>query len=199
MSVGGHCISESEKNRGTASALVTKYRQSIAKACQTLPALDLACGLGRNGQELVRNGIATVFADRDGDSLKRIQMQMTVDTHHNRPVIGRTWQVDLETGEQGILPMQAFGAILVFRYLHRPLMRDIRNALAPGGLLIYETFTTEQAKLGRPKNPNFLLRTRELEESFGDWMVLHAFEGLERDAISGSQRAIAQIVTRKPS
>lgn len=37
--------------------------------------------------------------------------------------------------------------------LHRPLMDWVKKALRNGGLLVYETFTIEQYRFGKPRNP----------------------------------------------
>jgi len=93
------------------------------------------------------------------------------------------------------LPSDAYGAILVFRYLHRPLLECIRKALKNGGLLIYETFTVDQLKFGKPRNPDFLLNSGELLQTFGDWEVIHYFEGIRENPT----RAVAQMICRKPA
>ena len=59
-------------------------------------------------------------------------------------------------------------------YLHRPLFTVLNTALAPEGLLIYETFAAGNAEFGRPSSPD-LLRPRELLEAFGSLRIL-AFE-----------------------
>jgi hypothetical protein len=92
------------------------------------------------------------------------------------------------------LPEDFYKGILVFRYLHRPLIPCINKALIKGGILIYETFTIEQPKFGKPHNPEFLLNPGELLEWFKDWEIIHHFEGIKEDP----KRAVAQIVCRKP-
>ncbi len=49
-----------------------------------------------------------------------------------------------------------------FHCLHRPLIRHMREAVRRGGLVIYETFTTDQPRYGRPRNPDYLLEPGEL-------------------------------------
>jgi hypothetical protein len=103
--------------------------------------------------------------------------------------------VDLEREEGNPLPKNAFEGIVVFRYLHRPLINPIKKALKKGGILIYETFTMEQRKFGKPRNPDFLLKQGEMSGWFAGWDILHHFEGI----ISAPERAVTQIVCRKPS
>jgi tellurite methyltransferase len=104
-----------------------------------------------------------------------------------------TGPVDLEREGIDPLPQDSYGGILVFRYLHRPLIPSIRKALGKGGILIYETFTVEQPKFAKPHNPDFLLKPGELHHWFEDWDIIHAFEGIKDDP----KRAVAQIVCRK--
>ena len=61
-------------------------------------------------------------------------------------------------------------------------------------MVIYETFTTENRRFGRPNNPAFLLQRGELNALFEDWEVIHHYEGTQQHP----ERAIAQIVARKP-
>lgn len=112
----------------------------------------------------------------------------------------RRAQVDLETAENpSPLPKEAYGAALVFNYLHRPLMPNLRECVKPGGLVLYKTFTWEHPSVGvKPSNPLFLLGPGELkDELFAGWQILHFFEGIE--VIEDARAAVSSIVCRKPS
>ena len=150
--------------------------------------IDLACGDGRNGIFLARKGCRVVLADRSEESLQKARTSAS-----DLGVQVTCWLVDLE--QEGVNPLEdrTFDGILVFRYLHRPLMPFIRDALSPGGILIYETYTVEQAQYGKPQNPKHLLKPGELKEWFGDWDVLHYHEG----TFANPTRAMAGIVCRK--
>ncbi|MBT8073653.1 MAG: methyltransferase domain-containing protein [Xanthomonadales bacterium] len=154
-----------------------------------VPVLDLACGNGRNGLELAARGIGVVFADHSAESLRFVEQQLAA-----RNLSGRLWQVDLEEEATAPLAGARFSSILVFRYLHRPLFPALLHAVIPGGLIIYETFTTANRRFGRPNNPRFLLKPGELKAIFRNWETIHYFEGLKKNP----DRAVAQIVTRKP-
>ena len=154
------------------------------------PILDLACGDGHNGVFLASKGLPVICCDISADSLCRAE-KLAAD--HGVDVT--FWQADLEIEETNSLEKDAFGGIVVFRYLHRPLMDCIKKALKKGGILIYETFTVEQPRFGKPHNPDYLLRQGELSEWFADWDILYEFEGI----LSFPERAVAQIVCRKPS
>jgi len=154
------------------------------------PVLDLACGDGHNGVFLAERGLAVMCCDTSRGALERAG-----ELASRRGATVSLWEVDLE--RPGINPLRedAYGAILVFRYLHRPLFPCIRKALRPGGLLVYETFTVEQAAFGRPRNPDHLLHPGELRQAFADWEILHSFEGVKENP----RRAVAQLVCRKPA
>ena len=88
------------------------------------------------------------------------------------------------------------GALLVFRYLHRPLCAALAASLRPGGLLLYETFTTAQRELGYgPRNPAFLLEPGELPRLFPELEILETWEGLSPGP---TPSALARLLARRP-
>lgn len=72
-----------------------------------------------------------------------------------------TLAADLE-GETWPLAGRSFAGIVVTNYLWRPRLPDVLAMLAPGGVLIYETFMVGNERYGKPSNPEFLLRSQEL-------------------------------------
>ena len=84
-------------------------------------------------------------------------------------------QADLEASEWPF-GNRTFSAIVVTNYLHRPLFPALKRSLAPGGLLVYETFAAGNAEFGRPSNSDYLLRPRELLDAFGVDMRVLGFE-----------------------
>ena len=199
------------------SPLLEKFIALLDETESLAPVLDLACGSGRNGLYLVSQNIPVVFADIKESALEQVSSTLT-SQHSEMKSSASFWQVDFEQGsfekdsfEQGSviqkhkhpLAGKSFSAIMVFRYLHRPLFEQIKQAVTAGGYVVYETFTVEQPQFGRPKNPNFLLKKGELTELFADWEIIHSFEGVidakKADAnIESGKQAIAQIIARKP-
>lgn len=124
--------------------------------------LDLACGGGRHARPLAALGHEVTGLDRAPQALESI----------------RFVQADLEDGSPWPLPGEVFQGIIVANYLHRPLFPRIEQALAPGGVLIYETFMLGNERFGKPSNPDFLLRPGELWEAFASLHIIAFEQGL---------------------
>ena len=149
---------------------------------------DLACGSGRNGRYLLGRGLPVVFADIDGEKLASLSAVDVPD-----PAMMRLWEVDFEQKTNNPLAGKTFDAILVFNYLHRDLIDRIKQAVRPGGLVFYETFTEQQRRFGRPSNPDFLLKPDELKSWFETWQIIYC-EELER---ANPQSHVASLVAGK--
>ncbi len=118
--------------------------------------LDVACGHGRHALLLAGAGFEVEALDRDREALAFV-----AETASALGLRVATREVDLETGSPE-LGERTCDVMLVAHYLHRPLFPFLTRALLPGGLLIYETFTREQARIAKPSNPAFLLEPGEL-------------------------------------
>ena len=168
--------------------LLAKYSYLFSDDLKDFPILDLACGDGHNGIFLASKGLSVVLADSSEEALSQARLNARA-----AGVSVQFWQVDLEQAGANPFEGRTFSAVLVFRYLHRPLMPCITKSLKHGGILMYETFTTEQARFGKPKNPDHLLKAGELLSWFHDWEVIYTFEGI----IGIPPKAIARLVCRK--
>lgn len=142
------------------STWVARFLPLIAPGSRVL---DLAAGSGRHVRVLRAQGFTVLAVDRDIGALQ--------------PLAGPGCEgraVDLESG--GPWPLGGgYGCVVVTNYLFRPLLPAIAAALAPGGIVIYETFMRGNERFGRPNNPDFLLRPGELLEAFAGFTVI-AFE-----------------------
>lgn len=180
------------------SPLLARYLTQLKTAADEGPVLDLACGRGRNGLFLLENDIDVVFADNDPAALTQVQAKLATPQYRGREHLATFWAVDFEQSKTNPLIDHKFAGIIVYRYLHRPLFKHIKQAVNPGGLVIYETFTVDQPKFGRPHNPDFLLQHGELPGYFSDWSLLHSFEGVVTAGGAETPQAIAQVVARRP-
>lgn len=129
----------------------------VVRHAQSIPArgkvLDLACGSGRHARFLAGLGYPVLAVDRDAEALAGLSAIEGITTR----------QLDLE-GEEWPLAGQVFDGIVVTNYLWRPRLPDVLALLAPGGVLIYETFMVGNAAYGKPSNPDFLLQAGELRQ-----------------------------------
>ena len=154
--------------------------------------LDIACGAGRDMVYLAENGWHMTGVDYHEDALSRARHLATV----NRQTL-QLVQQDLESGDQSFvdagLGAAGFDLVSVLRYLHRPLLPQIKELLAPGGLLVYQTFMLGCEKIGRPRNPDFLLKPGELRSVFSGFSVLMDDVSYLEDG-----RPVSAFVAQKP-
>lgn len=156
----------------------------LASTGGVLRALDVACGSGRHALWLAGGGFATDALDRDAAGISRLRLDAQ---RVGLPVEARI--EDLE--RPSVLGGKRYDVIVVFRYLHRPLFAALRAALQPKGVLVYETFTVDQAARGKPSNPLFLLQHGELPALVAPLQVLRARTG---DFDGGM---VASVIARK--
>ena len=133
--------------------------------------LDLAAGHGRHTRFLRSKGYSVVAADIDVSGLSDFESDPLVE------IVA----ADLEA-ESWAFTGRAFDGIVVTNYLHRPHFPLLEPALSDGGALIFETFGYGNERLGRPRNPDFLLEPGELLRAFDQKLQIIAYEhGEERD------------------
>lgn len=156
MTLSGHAV------MATPSAWVLRWAQLIPAGGAVL---DVACGGGRHARFLAGLGHPVDAVDRDPTAIAALGGVAGVS-----PLCA-----DIEGGPWPYAG-RAYAAVVVTNYLHRPLFPQLRAALAPGGVLIYETFATGNEAFGRPANPDFLLRPRELLDLAGADAHVLAYE-----------------------
>ena len=111
--------------------------------------LDVACGPGRHLRWFAQRGCRVTGVDRDPAAIASLQG------------VGEVLVADIENGPWP-WPGRQFDAVVVTNYLWRPLLATLTGSVAPGGVLIYETFALGNETVGKPSNPHFLLRPGEL-------------------------------------
>jgi len=150
--------------------------------------LDVACGAGRNSLYLARRGFSVVAIDISWEGLQRLSERARAERLDVHPV-----HADLERFE---LPASKFDVIVNTRFLLRSLFPTIRNALKPGGLLMFETFNVDELEiLGGDIRREFALEKGELRAAFADFEALFYEEGVfERRE---GQRGLARLVAKK--
>lgn len=143
--------------------------------------LDIACGMGRHmrffqernhpvtGIEIAQAAIASVAT------------------------LGHAIAADIEQGPWP-LPGQRFGAVVVTNYLWRPLWPQILDSVAPGGVLLYETFAQGNEIYGKPSRPDFLLAPGELLQVCAGWTIV----AYEHGVLGQPDRVVQRIAAIKP-
>lgn len=148
--------------------------------------LDLACGSGRHLRWLAGQGFVVTGVDRDAAALANSQ---------DLAATGRAELVcaDLEGGPWP-LGDRRFDGVVVTNYLWRPLWPRLLDALAPGGVLLYETFAAGNETVGRPARPDFLLQPGELLTRCAGLRVVAYEDGF----LDGPPRFVQRIAAVRP-
>jgi SAM-dependent methyltransferase len=171
----------SPESRPTSNPLAREPSAWVTRFAARLPVgarvLDVACGHGRHACYLAGRGCRVTAVDVDAACGQSLADVPGVEFR----------QADLESGPWPFAA-ESFDAIVVVHYLHRPVLPLIAAALADGGLLVYETFAQGNERFGRPRNPDFLLRPRELLDAFADLRVLAFEDGV----VAGTAPAMIQ-------
>ena len=129
--------------------------------------LDLAAGSGRHARWFAGRGHPVVAIDKAREALAALA---GIEGVTSVPA-------DLEDGSPWPLPeSQRFAAVVVTNYLNRPLLPRLSRLLAPGGILLYETFARGNETVGKPSNPAFLLAQGELLAAVHGRLSVVAYE-----------------------
>lgn len=174
------------------SPFVLAQEAALRAAARHGLVLDLACGRGRHARLLAAWGLRVVALDRNRDALAALAAAARAAALPIAPL-----RADAEAPFGLPFRPASFGAVLVTRFLFRPLAPTLAALLRPGGLLVYETFTTRNRDLGQgPGNPAFLLEPGELAQLFPGLEVVASQEGLRE---APSREWVASLAARRPS
>lgn len=148
-------------------------------------ALDIAMGHGRNAVYLAAQGFEVEGVDIvEGavDAALALAADQRVTIHARAGDLEKNYRIAAHT----------YDLIICFNYLQRSLFPSIEAGLKPGGMVVYETFIVDQARFGRPRNPDYLLKHNELLHRFRNLRVLRYHEGIMSD-----HKAAAGIIAQK--
>ena len=148
-------------------------------------ALDVAMGSGENAVYLAKMGFEVQGIDISAEAVNKA-LELARKTGESLTVR----IADLENNHH--IRESWYDVIICFKYLQRSLIQQMKDGLRTGGMVVYETFIAEQAKFGKPKNPEHLLRHNELLDMFRDFRCLRYREG-----IFENRKAIASIIAEK--
>ncbi len=178
---------EKHAARGDDSEPAPLLREYAALLPASGRALDIAAGAGRNAVFLAQAGLDVYAFDLSEVGLKKARALAVA-----RGVTIRTIHADLERVS---LKQASYDVAINFYYLQRSLIAPMQDALKPGGLVLFETYTVEQLSMPGDRGPRrseYLLELGELRSMFEGYEILHWLEGVE------GTRAIASLVARKP-
>ena len=179
---------EAAPERGPADFLV-EHRHLLPSAGR---ALDVATGTGRNALYLASLGYEVTGIDVSGVAVERCRAEGA-----RRGLRVEAVQADLESYR---LLRDVYDVVIDFYYLQRELAPALVAALRPGGVLVFESFTTEQRRFGwGPVQDDFLLRPGELRSLFAGLEELVYREGLVESQSGRGRKAVAGLVARRPS
>ncbi len=165
--------------------------QWVARWAHLVPAgsvvLDVACGLGRH---------AVYFSQRNHPVAAVDIAQAAIESLATRlPPSAQLIVADIENGPWPLLDSagapQQFGAVVVTNYLWRPLLPTLVASLAPGGVLMYETFAAGNETVGKPSRPDFLLQPGELLRACTGLRVVAYEDGFIAEPARFVQRIVA--------
>jgi tellurite methyltransferase len=153
-------------------------------------ALDLASGLGANAIFLAEHGLKVTALDISSVAIEKLN------------AYALNHQLTIEAKQEAIgpasLPSSAFDVIAISRFLDRSLTGAIIDALKPGGLLFYQTFTRLKVTAEGPDNPAYLLEINELLELFSPLRTVYYRENAAIGDIRQGLRNEAQFIGQKP-
>ena len=163
----------------------------VARFAGLVPAggrvLDVACGGGRHARFFLGRGHPVTLVDRDTTGVADLRANPEVELV----------ECDLEAGKPWPFAGRAFEGVVVTNYLWRPILPDIVASVAPGGVLLYETYARGHERFGRPHNPEFLLKPGELLDAVRGILRVAAYEDLVVD--EPARKAAQRIAAPRPA
>ena len=145
-----------ERHRGKSAGDAEPFLLAMLDRLPHGVALDVAAGRGRNALALARAGLRVVAVDYSDEAMRLLAATARASQLAIWPIVANLDSFHLKD--------ESFDAIVNINFLERALFADFVRALRPGGTLIAETFLIDQAEIGHPRNPRFLLAHDELRQ-----------------------------------
>lgn len=165
--------------------------ENLALLPPTGRVLDVAMGTGRHALFLAGRGYEVTGVD-----ISPVAVQRCLEEARRLGVRIEAVCADLTAWQW---PASAFDIVLDFYFLQRDLCSRIAAALRPGGVLVFETFTTIQRQFGwGPTEDDFLLTPGELPTLFPTLHVVRYRETIVAEDDRGP-KAVASLIARKRS
>ena len=152
---------EAENRTPTPCAVLSEYAHLLPGIGN---ALDLACGLGGNAFFLAQRGLTVEAWDISQVAINWLTPKAQ---ESGLAVTARVRDVTAEPPEA-----ERFDVVVVSYFLERDLALALVNALRPGGLLFYQTWTRANVAARGPQNPAYRLEPNELLKLFSGLRVL---------------------------
>ena len=148
--------------------------------------LDVAGGVGRHSIWLAQRGWRVKLLD-----ISEVGIQQAEENAKHTGTAGSISSEIRDLNSMQDLGREQYDLVIVFFFLQRKLFPALLDAIKPGGILIYKTYTTEQKNFaGGPSHPMFLLEPNELLHAFSSLRVLHYHETVQ-------EKGVAELVARK--
>jgi len=174
--------------RGHPTALLARF----ADALKPGPALDVACGAGRNSLFLAAAGFEVDAVDIATAGLERLARDA-----NERGLVVETCAADLERGlPAAIAGRAAYDLIVMVRYVNLPLIASLIDKLTDGGIFVSEQHLRTDLEVVGPTNPAFRLEPNALLRAAAPLRAHYYREGIVTDP-DGRRAALAQIVASR--
>jgi 2-polyprenyl-3-methyl-5-hydroxy-6-metoxy-1,4-benzoquinol methylase len=158
--------------------------------------LDVAAGYGRNTLYLAEQGFAVHATDRDQEALHALQR--IAEERHLSQVTTEVSDLEISPSPEQVFPAETYDVVIVFFYLFRPLFPTLVRALKPGGVLMYETFLSENhLRYHHPRRKIFCLEPGELQMLASPLSLLHYDEGARGNREKQTEVFTARLLARK--
>jgi len=159
-----------ERHRGKPAGEAEPFLLAMLARIPSGVALDVAAGRGRNALALARAGMRVVAVDFSAEAMRLLADAGRAASLTIWPVVANLDSFHLKD--------ESFDAIVNINFLDRALFSKFGRALRPSGVLIAETFLVDQAAIGHPRDPRFLLDHGELRALAAGLEVEEYREGL---------------------